>query len=92
MGLPHERAAFLGLAAEPAHFGAEVLDDALPFARALAEHLLEPARLAVGGGVLIAVDAVDQRGDQRVQSRNFVLTVSHGHAPAFCGLARTMNA
>src|SRR4051812_16945899 len=56
VGLAHERAVVLGIAAEPADFGAKLLDDPLPLAGALSEQLLEAARLAVRGRVFIAGD------------------------------------
>ena len=41
VGLAHERATVLRIAAEPADFGAELLDHPLPLVRALAEDLAE---------------------------------------------------
>ena len=53
VGLAEERAVVLRIAAEPADFGAQLLDRLAALAGALAEQLLEAAvALDVGGGVL----------------------------------------
>ena len=69
MGLAEERAVVLGVAAEPANFGPQFLDDPTALAGALAEQLLEPVgTLDVGGRVFKAGDAVDQGRGQRVEA------------------------
>ena len=81
MGLAHEGAAGFRLAAQPPHFGAEVLGDLLALVGAVAEDLLEASGFAVRRRVLIAVDAVDQRRNEAVEGRNFVLTIGHMLTP-----------
>ena len=68
VGLAQERAAVLGLAAQPADFGAQLFDDALALVWR-ARGTISRKRLAVDvrGGVLIAGDAVDRGRDQRVE-------------------------
>ena len=65
--LAEERAGLLGIAAQPANFGAQLLDDLLTLVGALAEDFAEALVVDVLGGVLIARDAVDGRRDQRVE-------------------------
>ena len=92
MRLPHERPVVFGIAAQPAHFSAKVLDNALPLAGALAEHLLEPARVAVGSGVFVAGNTVNHGRDERVQRRNFVLPVCHLFTPTIVAWDQMLNA
>ena len=70
VGLAEERSVILRTAAEAGDFGAQLLDRFPAFVGALAKQLLEAAgALDVGGRVLVAGDAVDQRRGQRVENR-----------------------
>jgi len=61
VSLAEKGAVVLGVAAEPAHFGAEALDHLLSLVGALAEYLAEALIVDVLGAVLVASDAVDRR-------------------------------
>ena len=91
MGLAHERAGILGIAAKPADVIAQVFDDLLTLVCALAKGFAKPLIIDVRGRILVAGDAVDRRRDQRVQRRDFVLAVVHALTPCTEGI-RAKNA
>jgi hypothetical protein len=80
VGLAHEGAIVLGVAAEPADFLAQLFDDLLALVCALAENLAEALDLDVLGRIFVERDAVDGRVDQRVEGADLVRMFMIGHA------------
>src|SRR5690348_11896033 len=75
--LAEEGAVVFGIAAEAPNFGAEALHDLLALVGALAEDLPEAVVVDVLSALLITRDAVDRRGNERVEGTDCLGMFGH---------------